>query len=109
MAEPQPLTDAQIKQRDELNAQAAAYEAAQAEQRRKDKQAGLASAAALAKLLGDKKINDAFDTALNDPALDFQTKAQVQSLRSTVSYNVDAINASVAAVSAPVATAPVAA
>jgi hypothetical protein len=101
MAEPQPLTDAQIKQRDELNAQAAAYDAAQLEKSRKDKLAALASATALTKLLGDKKIVDAFDAAINDPVLNFETKARVQSMRASLTYNVDAINTEAASLATP--------
>lgn len=108
MAEPstttgvKPLTEAEQKTRDELNARAAAAAVAQADADRQAKLAALAPVDALLKLLRTDKIGAALDAVIADPNIDFDTKALVQSYRQSADYNLGKLNDNLTALSTPV-------
>ena len=95
----EPLTEAEQKKLNELTDKRDRAAAAETEKARAEKLASLASADAVIKLLRNDKLNAAFDAAMNDPVLPFDTKSKIQGVRSSLDYNLGSIQQEIDAVS----------
>lgn len=96
---PKPLTDAERKQLEDLQARDQAAAKAAEAQTRKEKLEAMASADVLVKLIKTDKINAAITAALEDPNLSFEYKQRVQGFKSSIEYNIDFLQSTIASLS----------
>ena len=87
-----PLTEAELKTLSDLQTRQAAAKAEADAKLRADQLANLSDVEALIKLVNTDKINTTIDTILANSLVDFATKQQVQNFKTSLQYNIGALN-----------------